>query len=52
MGDRVWLKGFQRQQTHGSKSDAYAVFVMMRDTGNPPEDWEALMQAVKAIPDK
>lgn len=47
----AWVNDSETLRTYGSKSDAYAVFAKMLDTGNPPEDWEALMQAVKAMPD-
>ena len=48
----AWVNDSETLRTYGSKSDAYAVFAKMLDTGNPPEDWAALMQAVKAMPNK
>jgi toxin YhaV len=48
----AWVNDSETLRTYGSKSDAYAVFAKMLDTGNPPEDWEALMHAVKAMPDQ
>lgn len=40
----VWVNDSTTLRTYGSKSDAYAVFKAMLDKGNPPEDWDALLQ--------
>lgn len=48
----AWVNDSETLRTYGAKSDAYAVFAKMLDTDNPPENWDALMQAVKAMPDK
>lgn len=41
----AWVNDNNTLRTYGSKSDAYAVFKSMLDKGNPPEDWEALLEA-------
>ncbi len=45
----AWVNDSGTLRTYGSKSDAYAVFRAMLDKGNPPEDWDALMDASKAL---
>ena len=45
----AWVNDSDTLRTYGSKSDAYAVFRAMLDKGNPPEDWDALMDASKAL---
>ena len=41
----AWVNDRDTLQTYGAKSDAYEVFAKMLDSGNPPEDWAALMAA-------
>lgn len=41
----AWVNDSNTLRTYGSKSDAYAVFKSMLDKGNPPEDWDALLEA-------
>jgi toxin YhaV len=41
----AWVNDRDTLRTYGSKSDAYAVFARMLDSGNPPENWEALIAA-------
>jgi toxin YhaV len=43
----AWVNDSETLRTYGSKTDAYAVFSSMLDNGNPPEDWEELLAAVK-----
>lgn len=45
----AWVNDSETLRTYGSKSDAYAVFAKMLDSGNPPEDWEALMAASQLL---
>ncbi len=45
----AWVNDSDTLRTYGSKSDAYAVFRAMLDKGNPPEDWDALMDTSKAL---
>lgn len=41
----AWVNDADSLRTYGSKSDAYAVFASMLDSGNPPSDWEKLVKA-------
>lgn len=41
----AWVNDRGTLRTYGAKSDAYAVFAKMLDSGNPPEDWDALIAA-------
>jgi len=41
----AWVNDRDTLRTYGAKSDAYAVFAKMLDSGNPPEDWNALISA-------
>jgi toxin YhaV len=41
----AWVNDENTLRTYGSKSDAYAVFRKMLDSGNPPDDWAALIAA-------
>lgn len=44
----TWVNDSDTLRTYGSKTDAYAVFHRMLDSGNPPDDWDALVQAAAA----
>lgn len=41
----AWVNDETTLRTYGSKSDAYAVFRKMLDSGNPPDEWAALVAA-------
>ncbi|MDT7934135.1 MAG: type II toxin-antitoxin system YhaV family toxin [Sphingomonadaceae bacterium] len=41
----AWVNDENTLRTYGAKSDAYAVFRKMLDSGNPPDEWAALMAA-------
>lgn len=41
----AWVHDENSLRTYGSKSDAYAVFKGMLENGNPPDDWNALLDA-------
>lgn len=41
----AWVNDSKTLRTYGSKKDAYAVFKGMLDDGNPPNDWNELMNA-------
>jgi toxin YhaV len=41
----AWVNDETTLRTYGAKSDAYAVFRKMLDSGNPPDDWVVLMEA-------
>ena len=38
----VWVNDEDTNRAYGSKTDAYAVFRRMLDSGNPPDDWTEL----------
>lgn len=41
----AWVNDENTLRTYGAKSDAYAVFRKMLDSGNPPDDWATLIAA-------
>jgi toxin YhaV len=41
----AWVNDRDTLRSYGAKSDAYAVFKGMLDKGNPPDDWDVLMEA-------
>ena len=43
----TWINDEQTLRSSGSKSDPYTVFAKMLERGNPPDDWNALLQASK-----
>jgi toxin YhaV len=40
-----WVNDDQTKRAYDSKTDAYRVFRKMLDSGNPPDDWDALLEA-------
>ncbi len=44
----AWVNDENTLRTYGSKSDAYAVFRKMLTSGHPPDDWQALLDAVRS----
>ena len=43
----AWVNDQKTLRAYGSKTDAYKVFAGMLDDGNPPDDWNELLQAVQ-----
>src|SRR5690606_12189043 len=43
----VWVNDEHTRRTYGGNTDAYAVFAGMLDDGNPPADWDALLEAAQ-----
>ena len=41
----AWVNDERSLRTYGSRTDAYAVFAKMLDSGNPPDTWDDLMEA-------
>jgi len=39
----AWVNDEDTLRTYGSRTDAYAVFARLLETGNPPDDWDALL---------
>ena len=44
----AWVNDERSLRTYGSRTDAYKVFREMLDHGNPPDNWERLLEAAKA----
>ncbi len=42
----AWVNDENTKRAYGSQRDAYRVFAKMLNTGNPPDDWDALMTVV------
>lgn len=47
----AWVNDATTKRAYGSRSDAYAVFGRMLDTGRPPEDWDELKQEAEQVRD-
>ena len=43
----AWVNDENSLRTYGSNTDAYAVFAAMLDDGNPPDDWDELVNRAK-----
>lgn len=43
-----WVNDQETLRTRGAKSDAYAVFRRMLESGNPPDSWEQLYRAASS----
>jgi toxin YhaV len=41
----AWVNDAETLRTYGSRTDAYAVFRKMLESGNPPDDWDELIRA-------
>lgn len=41
----AWVNDENTLRTYGAKTDAYAVFRNMLESGNPPDDWAELLNA-------
>ncbi len=44
----AWVNDEQTKRAYGSRTDAYATFAKMLKSGEPPDDWEALLVAATA----
>lgn len=45
----AWVNDEDTKRAYSSKTDAYEVFRKMLNKGNPPSDWDALLQEAKSI---
>lgn len=43
----VWVNDEKSKRAYESKTDAYRVFKKMLENGNPPNDWEMLLEQVR-----
>jgi toxin YhaV len=41
----AWVNDENSLRTYGSRSDAYSTFAGMLSSGNPPDDWDDLLEA-------
>lgn len=41
----AWVNDANTLRTYGAKTDAYAVFASMLESGNPPDNWATLLNA-------
>jgi toxin YhaV len=44
----AWVNDEDSLRTYGRRTDAYAVFAKMLDSGNPPDTWQDLLEAASA----
>jgi toxin YhaV len=44
----VWVNDENSKRAYEKNTDAYRVFKKMLDSGNPPDDWEELMETAKS----
>ena len=44
----TWVNDGETLRTYGSSTDAYAVFARMLGSGNPPDEWEALVRSASS----
>ncbi|MDB9315816.1 type II toxin-antitoxin system YhaV family toxin [Spirulina sp. CS-785/01] len=44
----AWVNDEKSKRSYGSKTDAYNIFQAMLEQGNPPDQWEDLLNAAKA----
>lgn len=47
----AWVNDSESLRTYGSKTDAYAVFERLLKQGDPPNDWEQLLEASRPTED-
>jgi toxin YhaV len=48
----AWVNDEHTLRTYGSRTDAYATFKAMLDSGNPPDDFDALLRAAQAATER
>ena len=44
----AWVNDESTKRAYESKSDAYKVFAKMLTSGNPPDDWDALLKSASS----
>ncbi|MBD2513662.1 type II toxin-antitoxin system YhaV family toxin [Nostoc sp. FACHB-973] len=44
----AWVNDEKSKRAYDSKTDAYRVFRAMLDSGNPPDNWQDLLEAAQA----
>lgn len=48
----AWVNDEDTKRAYGNKSDAYYVFKKMLKSGNPPNDWNGLLNEAKSLKEK
>lgn len=48
----VWVNDESSKRAYGSSTDAYRVFQKMLESGNPPDDWQDLLEAARGESDR
>ncbi|MGK7944794.1 MAG: type II toxin-antitoxin system YhaV family toxin [Microcystaceae cyanobacterium] len=48
----AWINDENSKRAYDSKTDAYRVFKKMLESGNPPDDWNELLQEAKTETDR
>lgn len=48
----AWVNDEKSKRAYQSKTDAYRIFKKMLEGGNPPNDWDELLEAAKAETDR
>ncbi|MEP7703947.1 type II toxin-antitoxin system YhaV family toxin [Paraglaciecola sp. 25GB23A] len=46
----AWVNDEGNKRAYDSKTDTYKVFARMLKSGNPPDDWDALLKVAKDAP--
>jgi toxin YhaV len=46
----AWVNDEHSLRTYGAKTDAYRVFKSLLDSGNPPDNWQALLAHAETLP--
>ena len=45
----AWVNDEKSKRAYNSKTDAYRIFKRMLETGNPPDDWQQLLEQAQNI---
>jgi toxin YhaV len=48
----AWVNDENTKRAHESSDDAYRVFQKMLESGNPPDDWDALLKEAKSAAER
>jgi len=48
----AWVNDERTLRKRGGRSDPYEVFRRMLASGNPPNDWAALVKSARSLPDE
>ena len=48
----AWVNDERTLRQRGGRSDPYEVFRHMLASGNPPNDWSALVKSARSLPER